>query len=329
MTLDNKCDTFHQLLDFAVSTIPVEYITLGPKDKPWITPLIKSLINKRYEAFRNKRFQLYEHYKTKVKKEIEKSKGRWISAEVEKPSGIWSIVKDCTNKKKNDNISQLLNRYNSPAEAAEAFNCHFTQIFSKHSITDQTNFSNLNVAWKVDTTVLKVFDLLNRLKTSKSPGSDISPKLLKLASPILAEPVAHLFSLSVSQLILPKRWKLADVVPVPKKTNPTIKDLRPISKLPILSKLLEKLVLESVRPQLLEKYGKINLVSAQTPQQFMLTFLSSNLSLLSLMILPSLTFSSYPSTCQRLSTGYLIPLYYPRYKTAICLVNSSLGVRAT
>ena len=57
--VDEKCDIFHNCIDEAISKIPVEYVPMTDKDKPWITPFIKSLINKRYHAFRRKQFGQY------------------------------------------------------------------------------------------------------------------------------------------------------------------------------------------------------------------------------------------------------------------------------
>ena len=44
-------------------------------------------------------------------------------------------------------------------------------------------------------------------------------------------------------------------MPIPKKPNPTLDDLRPISLLPVFSKILEKISLDSVKNDLLSMYG--------------------------------------------------------------------------
>jgi len=60
----------------------------------------------------------------------------------------------------------------------------------------------------------------------------------------LAEPLSAIFNVSVRQGVVPAAWKLANVVPVP-KTNPPAaidKNLRPISLIPTLSKVLESFI---------------------------------------------------------------------------------------
>lgn len=70
----------------------------------------------------------------------------------------------------------------------------------------------------------------------------ISDKILKATAPSTAAPVTKLFNICISTGIFPTNWKLSSFVPVPKsqsdKGNP--KNYRPISLLPIPSKLLEK-----------------------------------------------------------------------------------------
>ena len=46
---------FYEHLENALSIIPVSYVKVGPKKKPWITPVLLDLINKRWRAFRKKK----------------------------------------------------------------------------------------------------------------------------------------------------------------------------------------------------------------------------------------------------------------------------------
>ena len=92
-------------------------------------------------------------------------------------------------------------------------------------------------------TVEEVNKLLKSLDTTKATGPDgISSTMLKISADEIAPSVTALFNLSIRCNRPPKEWKRSNVVPVPKKkTNaPTPADFRPISLLPVLSKLLEK-----------------------------------------------------------------------------------------
>lgn len=60
---------------------------------------------------------------------------------------------------------------------------------------------------------------------------------------VLSSAITFIFNLSISSGIMPNRLKMANVVPIPKCRNPSmLKEYRPISLLPVISKVLERLV---------------------------------------------------------------------------------------
>src|SRR3989442_7110946 len=93
---------------------------------------------------------------------------------------------------------------------------------------------------------LNVLYMLNSLKTS-SPDTDMLPYwFLKLLSNYVAKPVAYLFNLSLITMTVPAQWKQAVITPLPKINKPvSCSDFRPISLTPILSRLLEKIVVRN------------------------------------------------------------------------------------
>ena len=241
-----------------MQAIPYDLVEMKPKDKPWITPKLKSLIDKRFQAYRKREFSLYYHYKEKLKKEIHKAKMHWVSKKRKAPDGLWSVVRNATNKNCKIPIHKITDSYPSLAEAANAINEKFGSLYpdlpSWTSILK--DFNNSSSDWNVQLQVQDVLELLLKVNTSKACGSDeLHPKIIKAAAHELAEPLTHLFAISIESGTIPKKWKLAHVVPVPKNKKPTLDTLRPISLLPIFSKLLEKVVLNSVLPSLLRLYG--------------------------------------------------------------------------
>ena len=85
--------------------------------------------------------------------------------------------------------------------------------------------------------------LLKNINVSKATGPDgISARMLKETASAIAPSLTILFNCSISQRCFPACWKLANVVPIPKsisqKTSPS--GYRPISLLPIVSKIFEK-----------------------------------------------------------------------------------------
>ena len=101
---------------------------------------------------------------------------------------------------------------------------------------------------KVSFTELDVFHVLQSLDPSKAMGCDgISPKLLKNCALALYQPLHHLFSLSLSQCYLPMEWRVHLIKPIFKSGDKTsVRNYRPISLLSLVSKILEKLVYNSI-----------------------------------------------------------------------------------
>ena len=89
-----------------------------------------------------------------------------------------------------------------------------------------------------------ILDFLKELKTNKATGIDnLSGLFLKDGSKVLATPIAQICNLSIKLSTLPDECKIAKLKPLykkGKKTNP--KNYRPISLLPVISKILEKVI---------------------------------------------------------------------------------------
>ena len=83
---------------------------------------------------------------------------------------------------------------------------------------------------------------------TKAKGCDgISPKLLRHCALALYQPLYHLFSISLSQHFLPADWRTHLIKPVFKSGDKTsVRNYRPISLLPVVSKVLEKLVFSNI-----------------------------------------------------------------------------------
>ncbi|GAV04500.1 hypothetical protein RvY_14769 [Ramazzottius varieornatus] len=96
---------------------------------------------------------------------------------------------------------------------------------------------------------------IQRLDSAKAAGSFlITNQVLKIAGTSVVYPLSRLFNLIVSKREFPTAWKQAEVVPIPKKGSSSF---RPISLLPPLSKLFEKIVASHLRNYL----DKNNLLS--------------------------------------------------------------------
>ena len=82
----------------------------------------------------------------------------------------------------------------------------------------------------------------------KATGCDqIGPRILKISAPYIADCITHICNQSIKNSVFPDKWKEGKVAPL-HKTGPKddVNNYRPISVLPVLSKILEKHVHDSL-----------------------------------------------------------------------------------
>ena len=85
---------------------------------------------------------------------------------------------------------------------------------------------------------------MEKTPRNKATGFDtISACTLKDTLPVILKSFSHLINLSLNEGVVPNEWKCAKITPLFKggdATNPS--NYRPISVLPVASKILEKVV---------------------------------------------------------------------------------------
>lgn len=121
-----------------------------------------------------------------------------------------------------------------PSSATQDLNC--AQLES--NLLDSPNISSIEI---MQTQVEKMLETLDR---NKSAGPDgLHPVLISNCSRSLASPVSLLFIRSLTDGVVPKIWKTATVTPIHKKgSKRDVANYRPISKLCVLAKVLEKII---------------------------------------------------------------------------------------
>ena len=91
-----------------------------------------------------------------------------------------------------------------------------------------------------------------KMKSNSSPN-DIPYKFLKIANCIVSEWLSKLFNKCMTTGEFPDSWKIATITPIPKVHSPgSPSEYRPISVLPVLSKLFENVLYHRVYSYLTE-----------------------------------------------------------------------------
>ena len=124
---------------------------------------------------------------------------------------------------------------NSPNVTAEVFEVF---EFHKFKITEVSD--------------AEVSEVLNSLKSRKNGGINQIPAFIyKLLEPLILYPLTHIINQSIKTCSFPDVWKKALVIPIHKGGDTTLpSNYRPISLLPILSKVFEKIISQKIRDYL-------------------------------------------------------------------------------
>jgi hypothetical protein len=211
---------------------PLRVVRVRSDDKPWVKPSLKLLINKRDEAFSKGKRWKYLRLRAAVIQHCAKLKNNFLMSAInsKNPSLLWKTIKKLVCQDSSVCVRPDANRLKDI----------FSSVFND-CIVPLNDFSDMP-SQPLCISIDEVIFSLKSLKNS-SPGSDgLPPWLFCDNRSLLAPVICHIFNLSVSCGIVPDIFKEAFVVPVPKTKNPSCDDFRPISMLPVLSKLLEKIV---------------------------------------------------------------------------------------
>jgi hypothetical protein len=254
--IDKKCELFYDLMAYALSQIPVDKVKVNDKDKPWISPVCKSIEKK---IFLNSHNSIIKDFlENKLHEKICDSKRKWADNEIQKPSGIWNIYKAQCNKNSNTNIMGLIQR-DGLEETLRKLDNHFCAAYgcqSTEEVVNYLSFGDTDDDWSIDTTIDEVEDMLINIKLTSAGSDDIHPKLIIAGASILAAPVCHLFHVSVNERRFPKLWKIPYMIPRA-KTNHTTKesDFRGIFRPPIFSNLLEQIIIKKHKKKFIDNFG--------------------------------------------------------------------------
>ena len=143
----------------------------------------------------------------------------------------------------------------TPAGIADLFNRYFASVFTIDSAVEKTAcIRSDTVISDLTLNESTVLAALKALEVGKATGPDEIPaKLLKETVSVIAPSLCKIFnkSLQLGSLSLPSDWKLANVVPVHKKgAKDHEENYRPISLLPIVSKVFKRCVLNCINDHL-------------------------------------------------------------------------------
>ena len=131
-------------------------------------------------------------------------------------------------------------------EKADVLNSFFSSVFVKENDEPLPDL-DVKVESELNDIVISdkdMFEVLNNLNPSKSPGPDkIHSRLIKELSHELAGPLRLLFDKTISEGGIPNSWKEAEVKPIFKKGNKELPgNYRPVSLTSVICRIFEHFI---------------------------------------------------------------------------------------
>jgi hypothetical protein len=126
----------------------------------------------------------------------------------------------------------------------EILNNHHAAISTDSSYKTPCTKSTVNNRSALNAiTKWHIFKVLDGLKCTAAGLDDIPACFLKIGAPFFATPIANVMNFSLATSTVPMQWRVGSILPIPKITKPlTPADYRPITITPILSRILERII---------------------------------------------------------------------------------------
>ena len=248
---------------------------------PWITDsLLNSIAHKHWlekqSSINPNMRDYYNRYKNTLRDIIDSAKKSYFEHKF-RPSATlkqsWKVINSLIKPRKNKNSIELMHEgslISDSSKVSDLLNEHFStiahELASKIPPTNTDPMSFIEYHHRTfgfhNCETDEIISIINKLKNKKSPVKDIPVHVYKSTSDIISPVLKDLINESVLKGIFPNILKIAKVVPLYKcGSKKQIKNYRPISILPILSKIFEKVMCSRI----LSFFEKFNLFS---PNQF-------------------------------------------------------------
>ncbi|CAK1602596.1 unnamed protein product [Parnassius mnemosyne] len=268
--IDDKVELFCSLLTQLYDVhAPMHYVRLKHLPAPWLSDDLKKLILQKNAALsklkRNKteeNVRKYAKIRNRCNTLCRDAQRRHIHTSVENgdSSRVWKFLKTVGVGRTSLNTSppsvdfELLNQhFSNPSNSFDSE--HKLQTLRSLSVIPTPNYPPFVFSQFTECDVKKTILSIS----SNAAGSDnISRNMIVPLLDVITPIITYLLNACVSSSKFPQAWKSAHIIPLPKKSNPVnLSDFRPISILPFLSKVLEKLICQQLT-LFLNKHNLLN-----------------------------------------------------------------------
>lgn len=247
--------------------------------KPWVTPAILDCINRRSKLFLLKQryptqenIQRYTTYRNILNSVIKEAKKMYIQGQLESCKSdskkMWEILLThsrgmCSNKLPEYFVDIDKNKtvLSDKSIIANKFNHFFSSVGKQlqekiqHTDNDPLEFiNNANIVETNDIDLITAAELTDVIKSMKNVGGGvdgINAKIFKATYESILHKLTYFINICLRNGRFPDNLKIAVIKPVYKSGDKyCMNNYRPISILPYISKLLEKIIYERLMKHL-------------------------------------------------------------------------------
>ena len=229
---------------------------------PWITYTIKEMIklrdraNRRFRRTRNEaHWQYYKQLRNLTTEAIRREKKAYVQSALRgaAPRDLWrrlrgfgltssrgSVIPDslCDPELLNTYFLESIRQLRTPADRDLM---HFYRYNRKSVGAPTFSFSDV-----VDSDVVRALD---GIKSTAVGVDGIDVRMLRLCSSVVVPHMTHIFNCCLRNSVFPTLWKSGVVRPIPKSSRcASLGDVRPITLLPVMSKIFERLIASQITP---------------------------------------------------------------------------------
>ena len=269
--IDEKVNLLNNvLINVFTNFCPFKKITCNDNDPPWLNEKIKELIRLKNTAYIEYKLNHWGNLgldqltfiADTLNQEINIAKENYyhklslqLNDPLTRPKKYWSILKTLLNGKKIPLIPPLFINscfVSNFKEKAQAFNSFFalqcTHIENGSQLPNTINFATNDLIHNINFSSENIKSIIQNLNINKAHGYDgITVRMIKICGESICKPLELIFRTCIDEGIFPNQWKKANGVPIHKKNEKNlVKYYRPMSLLPIFSKIFERLIFDSI-----------------------------------------------------------------------------------
>lgn len=256
VTIFRNCYRKRELKIKLKTGFKLKWITKGIKTSSQMKRLLcAGGINKQEDSVQNYKKKYIKIYRRVISKAKKISITETINNSSNLSKEVWKVVNKSTNKIKPPHSENLLLKLDgkiidNPLDVANVLVNQFSFKCISSNIKNLDPYMFLVQSTKrvqkdmviAPVTPNEIVKMVNEMKNKKSCGYDDIPiAVIKENLDVLAEPLTVFYNKCIAEGIFPDQLKIAKIIPIHKKGSKTDpKNYRPISLLPVLSKIFEK-----------------------------------------------------------------------------------------